>query len=39
LSDGERATLAGMAKRLGRKALQEIAATVHAPVFAAVRVS
>src|SRR6266849_2939615 len=25
LSDGERATLAGMAKRLGRKALQEIA--------------
>ena len=25
LSDGERATLAGIAKRLGRKALQEIA--------------
>ena len=25
LSDGERATLAGMAKRLGRKSLQEIA--------------
>src|SRR5439155_7508997 len=27
LSDGERATLAGIAKRLGRKALQEIACT------------
>src|SRR3977135_3652508 len=25
LSDGERATLAGIAKRLGRKALQEVA--------------